>query len=298
MVTSSQQPQSVKTRKAKDLTGQTFDRWFVHGLAFIKNSVRFWDCECSCPARTRRLVNGLNLMHGRSRSCGCLLVEERQRPGRNRIHNLDVDYFTKINTEAKAYWLGFLCAEVHIWRECAVQLAISITDVGHLEKFKTDLGTDYPIYNKRPGLGIPGRAIQLCSKAMCRDLARHGIGGKSLGRTFPQDLPSHLHHHFFRGLFDGDGGICEGVTKKKGKVIRSQWTLAQCGGREIVEAFAHFARSVCGTRANILGPKSSIFYLVIHGNRVGLLLANALYEDATVYLDRKFQLYNKFRSGL
>jgi len=58
----------------EDLTGKTFGRWLVLGLAEKRKSGRLtWTCKCSCG--TTREVIGATLREGRSKSCGCLSLE-------------------------------------------------------------------------------------------------------------------------------------------------------------------------------------------------------------------------------
>ena len=59
-----------------DLTGKRFCRWFVEGRA--PNDIHrhsMWYCVCDCG--TRRIVSGINLRSGDSKSCGCLNNERR-----------------------------------------------------------------------------------------------------------------------------------------------------------------------------------------------------------------------------
>lgn len=61
-----------------DLTGETFDRWFVLRRAEDRVSragvaVRQWLCRCSCG--TEKPVLASSLRQGKSRSCGCLRKE-------------------------------------------------------------------------------------------------------------------------------------------------------------------------------------------------------------------------------
>lgn len=51
-----------------DLSGMTFGRWTVHGIATCTAPI-MWDCICSCG--TRRDVFGGDLKRGSSISCGC-----------------------------------------------------------------------------------------------------------------------------------------------------------------------------------------------------------------------------------
>jgi hypothetical protein len=64
---------------ANDLTGRTFGRWTVlcraeqppHIITY--RTLVWWQCRCRCG--TKRPVQPMNLLNGRSRSCGCLRVE-------------------------------------------------------------------------------------------------------------------------------------------------------------------------------------------------------------------------------
>ena len=60
----------------KNLTGQQFGRWKVLEFAGTdSNRCCLWLCECQCKNKTRRVVSGVSLRTGRSRSCGCLSSE-------------------------------------------------------------------------------------------------------------------------------------------------------------------------------------------------------------------------------
>lgn len=57
-----------------DLTGHTFGRWLVLQIGPKVGKTQMWSCVCECGAEKQ--VSGLNLRHGRSRSCGCLHAEK------------------------------------------------------------------------------------------------------------------------------------------------------------------------------------------------------------------------------
>lgn len=64
--------------RAVDLTGHQFGRLQVIGLSHSHRKHRYWHCLCSCGAQ--RVVRGLSLTSGRSRSCGCLMQDiQRER---------------------------------------------------------------------------------------------------------------------------------------------------------------------------------------------------------------------------
>ena len=69
-----------------DLTSQTFNRWTV--IQREPNSARNqtrWLCRCACG--TERVLYGMALRHGYSRSCGCLKIEETVRRSTKHGHS-------------------------------------------------------------------------------------------------------------------------------------------------------------------------------------------------------------------
>ena len=61
--------------------------------------------------------------------------------GRPRKYSLNEDYFKKIDTETKAYWLGFLYADGQISADSrySLRLALSKKDYNHIVKLKNEL---------------------------------------------------------------------------------------------------------------------------------------------------------------
>ena len=60
--------------KGINLTGQRFERWTVIEKAGSNKSGQvLWQCLCNCG--NERIVIGVNLTSGRSKSCGCLQRE-------------------------------------------------------------------------------------------------------------------------------------------------------------------------------------------------------------------------------
>ena len=88
------------------------------------------------------------------------------------------DYFEKIDTSDKAYWLGFLYADGCINRyykndklkSMTLELGLSYKDKEHLEKFKQCLDTNIPIFekiNKLNGQEYKSVRIQLNNTKIC-----------------------------------------------------------------------------------------------------------------------------------
>lgn len=62
--------------RLKNLVGQPFGNWIV--LKRVSNSKwneSMWLCQCQCQSGTLKVVRGIDLVHGKSKSCGCLQKE-------------------------------------------------------------------------------------------------------------------------------------------------------------------------------------------------------------------------------
>jgi len=59
----------MRPRTYGDLTGKTFNRLTVKRSVIVNRKTK-WECECSCGKTT--IVEGLALINGHTKSCGCL----------------------------------------------------------------------------------------------------------------------------------------------------------------------------------------------------------------------------------
>jgi hypothetical protein len=76
--------------KVLDLAGRTFDRLTVlerYPISYeapCGTKTPLWVCRCDCGCET--VVQSRNLTTGRTRSCGCLRVENARLQGERRRH--------------------------------------------------------------------------------------------------------------------------------------------------------------------------------------------------------------------
>ena len=143
-----------------------------------------------------------------------------------RRHHLNQNFFEKIDTEKKAYWLGFLYADgcvTYSEKSCnspnRLSINLSSKDRCILELFQNDLESDYPIVDYIPNGKTYGNTMMsklyINSTKLCKDLIKHGcVPNKTKCLQMPYgSLDEKLYPHFLRGVFDGDGCI----TSTKGK---------------------------------------------------------------------------------
>lgn len=123
--------------------------------------------------------------------------------------------FSKIDTEEKAYWLGFLFADGSIYKT-TIELSLGLKDIDHLKKFKEFMKWkgEVKIDNKI------GRCRMIFrDKITAKDLDALGCTErKSLTLKFPteEQVPKEFQMAFIRGYFDGDGSINNPITNGLG----------------------------------------------------------------------------------
>lgn len=208
-------------------------------------------------------------------------------------YRLDDSFFDVIDTQAKAYWLGFITADGCVesgkvgangWQRNLLCVKLKQSDAGHLEKLRSALSAESPVraIPQRDGSAAAAE-IAFSSGRLTGSLIRLGVTPRKSLTVTPWDGPAALMRHYWRGMVDGDGTI----VRHPGE--RDKWHLRLLGTRACVEAFRRWAAPVCGSAAKAV-PKGSIWTWTAGGLASPQALARELYGDAAVYLDRKHQL--------
>ena len=142
-------------------------------------------------------------------------------------NNINSNVFDVINTEEKAYWLGFIYADgnisnhdkiyeksgKHVYR---IEIALQEGDINHLEKLKLFLEYEGKISLTKTNHRTNRCRLSFNDKHMWETLNKIGCTpNKSLTLQFPKDIfnSNNLSKHFIRGYIDGDG--CISYTSKQ-----------------------------------------------------------------------------------
>ena len=204
------------------------------------------------------------------------------------------DIFNEINTEEKAYWLGFLYADGYV---CNTKVTINLknSDKKHLEKLKEFL--EYAGEVKTYNTSCDGKTYKMANLSfsdmnISENLKNKGcIEKKSLILKFPSYdiVPKSLMRHFIRGYFDGDGYL--GVSKiKQGELIVPR--IGFLGTKKFIEGILNETKWVEKTLTHHKQHNENIFSIEWNGGKYYDIL-EYLYKDSTIFLDRKFELYLK-----
>jgi hypothetical protein len=109
------------------------------------------------------------------------------------------------------YWIGFLLADGHIYKEMSIQMNLSILDKDHILKLKKHLG-DFPIYESESVIRICISDIKLAKFLSER------FSWKSNKTKIPPVLNNLSEDQMFSliiGFIDGDGSISEKSIRVK-----------------------------------------------------------------------------------
>ena len=205
------------------------------------------------------------------------------------LKTYDFNIFNKIDTEEKAYWLGFLYADGYITNSkgnCRVSLCLKKDDYEHVLKFKNFLNIPNEITLKTNKMGDAYR-ITFRNKQIVSDLINLGcVPNKSLILKFPtsEQVPNNLIRHFMRGYFDGDGYLGLRTNNKfkiRGSIL---------GTEEFVLEFL----KVLSIDKN---PKKCNNIFTFEFRYLELLkFCEFVYDDCTVYLERKYQIFKNSKT--
>jgi len=217
------------------------------------------------------------------------------------------DFFQVIDTEEKAYILGLLYADGTIRKRkgdsYVVRIGLNTKDIDLLYNINKFL-SEYPVRqydrpNKHVKSGIQQISeLSITSTRMYNDLLKLGVHeNKSLTLNFPTEnqVPKHLIHHFIRGYFDGDGSVY--VFNRYNNARKKTYvTIESCtvGTLEFLSEMSNVL-SIC----DICVKKekrtvTNCYKYKLTGNVRCIKFYNFLYKDATIYLERKKEIFDNY----
>lgn len=204
-------------------------------------------------------------------------------------HTVDDNYFKNLSPDM-AYVLGYISADGNVsWDIAKGYNSLTITaaekDKNHLGKMRKLLKSTKPLLY---GRSTKSYRLIVNSKQICQDLMKFGIiPRKSLVIKFP-NLPDEYLKDYIRGCIDGDGSL------RYFKRPRSPYfELSVCSGsRDFIESLEDKIFQKMEINSRITKTKNNCFLLRYSCQR-GLKLAQWIYEDADLYLPRKFIIYQE-----
>lgn len=208
-------------------------------------------------------------------------IKTRKRTNKKVVNN---NYFDKINTEEKAYWLGFITADGNVSKKyCRIQIVLAIVDKMHLEKFATIFEKKVKVYEKCPGKCF----FSLYNRKMYNDLLSIGVVPAKTDEdqsVIFDFIPDTFKKSFVRGLFDGDGSIAICSTKK-------DFTFSIAGEDRLLSKVSEYIYKKVGINKKETEKYHRMSIIRWGGKTQCTAIFKWLYKDSNIFLERK---HNKF----
>ena len=199
------------------------------------------------------------------------------------------------DTEISFYLAGFIAADGTILdgkQTNILKIGLSKKDQSHLEKIKLLFNSNHPLEYYRSKDGNESCSIRFVSNKLCESIKRFNVvPRKTFIYTFPKFILNHpLKHHFMRGYFDGDG--CITITKAKPPRTVSQGGIGLRGTYDVLYNYNKILEKECSLKEKLDRVKKydSIECINYNGNKQVRKIIEFLYKDATIYLDRKYEI--------
>lgn len=198
--------------------------------------------------------------------------------------------FDVIDTEEKAYWLGFLYADGYISNNSnEIALALQELDLSTVEKFRQFLKLEDKLITTKIRHLSTGdkKSYQFSFNSEVAKIALEKLGcfnAKTEKIKFPTEdqVPNYLIKDFVRGYIDGDGCIYTNNNKIVVEVL---------GTQEFLEEYKNWVNL---GQSKIYKTHSDTVKKVMHSGTYALELLSRVYKNASIYMERKYKKYTDY----
>ena len=222
-------------------------------------------------------------------------------------YTFNQEYFKTIDTEEKAYILGFLYADGNLSnaetdKHYRVRLLLKEEDGKILERIKKEIEYTGPIHYRESKYKNPNCAsyrkgykiaqLEINSKVLHKQLYDLGVvPNKTFKITYP-NIPKELNRHFIRGFFDGDGSIY--LRKNRPNGFRVNIT---CASKKFLSTVANILlENTTITNCNVCQTKN--MYRIDKDKNNAIKILDWLYGNSKIYLERKYELYKELKAKM
>lgn len=210
---------------------------------------------------------------------------------RGTVSDADSDYFSIIDTEAKAYYLGLLLTDGNVHKakrnteQYVIQIDLKADDKEIIEKFKKEIHSSNRIRiyqtDKRNEC-----LFGICSSKMAHDLMDKGVYPK---KTFKAELnyniPPELFRHYIRGIFDGDGTVF---------VSKDKLRFGFYGTHKLVSQVQDWLNEQINISHNKVFDKPTVSFVIYQKKDDVMNFYNLMYKDASFFLQRKKDKFDSY----
>ena len=226
------------------------------------------------------------------------ILKENGYPPIQRRYKVNHNYFDNIDTEEKAYWLGFIYADGYVrvrtryegrpGQGNSFQMKLAVLDKDHLKLLRKCMGSTHKItYGESVTKNKQGKlytshmcSIGVYSNKLVEGLVSQGVVPSKTRILTPPKIDKKLYRHFIRGFFDGDGCCCNYQTTNS-EYKRFVYSIA-CAAPQLKEWMVDILKE-----NDIKCAHADDLSFNVGSFKSKYNFYHYLYDNATIYLQRK-----------
>ena len=212
------------------------------------------------------------------------------------------DYFSTIDTEEKAYFIGFLLADGSVRHNkekknsYSIRLELKYEDKYIIEKLTELLESDNPVKEYKSSARDGGWKEKhnaynaFNSTQMFNDLSKYGIvPHKTLKLKKLPSVDEELMHHMIRGYFDGDGTVY--ITKNDSKLHFGFYGTYDF----ITDIRDYLINKIKLNKNKVIKQKNAnVSFITFADSKDIKTFYNYIYSDANIFLTRKKNIFDYY----
>lgn len=219
---------------------------------------------------------------------------------------LDHNFFETIDTEEKAYFLGFIMADGSIQKvkkskngfSYVISIEIKVSDKYILEKFKNAIRSNLEVKEFKSERSQDGwkpkhnAYFRVFSQKMFMDLNKLEVHPN---KTFVADklpkLSKEMMRHYIRGFFDGDGTVYVSKSYREPRPIFGFY-----GTYSFITNFRDFLEQEINLKHRKVHEKKTQNVSMVTYSTIDDIINfyDYIYRDSTIYLHRKKDIFDKY----
>lgn len=228
-----------------------------------------------------------------------MIKERKYTRTTNRVNKrIKSDYFSKIDSPEKAYWLGFLYTDGsvdHYKKTGRIRLQLQAADEEILIQYKEDLGLDCKLIEDiRPNSKC--LSVEFNDEQIFNDLATYNIIPNKTYKSHHipfEKIPSQYLTSYLLGLFDGDGNFS--CSENFSTDVTFGFTAYY---EEVAKDFQLEIDKLIDKTDHNKPFFTSAWHVQWRGRTQVLKILDKLYKDCPRHLARKYNKYLQLKDSL
>lgn len=227
-------------------------------------------------------------------------IKRRSFSESKRTYTIDENYFSIIDTDEKAYYLGFIYGDGCNYPEKNLLNIVSgKDDYNHLQKMLHIVSPNKNVKLLLSKSKTEIVSLEIWNKKISKDLIKLGaVKAKTKIIKFPEFLKPILFKSFIRGIFDADGCFSYYNIKSHNKYDCTICEFSISSTKNVCDGINKILNQQVGIPIRNLKIDKRIFSgSAIYKNsnpKELVLIYNYLYKDSTIHLERKKVKFEEF----